>query len=396
MQRLFNLLIILYPILSAYSAFAGLDVGAVLVFCVGLLCAVLYNHNVTMQLPKGYWPFILLVIFCSIVNSHKIPLWPIYYTACFIFAVSFGNYRQLLKYYTISVYICSAFFIIQEGLYLTTGVRISGFIPGLPLIYGGDGGAGYIDALLEMDRSSGFFLEPSYFAQYVFPFVALKLYTGERRDFWEAVIISIVLIILRSGNGTLLLAIIWGIWLWNSNYSKGKKATFSLIAVMGVMGIFALDPQIYDSLTSRVDELNFFDVEAYGWYHSGFIRFYRGYYLYADMPLVNKLFGASMDLIEHVRNINPYYFYEKNSSFLNGVQMLLVYYGLFACFLYLRHLCLFGKGNKDNVVLSLVICMIFLMFSESYLMTSRILLLTTIIYHYKNTVIKYENTLYNQ
>ena len=300
MKKLFNTLVVIYPILSAYSAFAGLDLGVVLVFLVGVACSVINIHSLTTHLPKGYWPYFVLLLLSSLLVAHKLPLWPIMYTVCFIFAISFCNINKLIKYYTVSVYICSAFFLLQWGLATFVGLHISGFIPGLSLIYGDDGGLGYIDNTLMQERVSGFFLEPSYLAQYLFPFVAIKLFSGSKRDFRDAILFTFILILVRSGNGVFVLAIIWGIWFWHSDFANGRKVIYTVLLVL-MMGVFSfVAPQLVESLLSRADELNFTKVEAYDWYHSGFIRFYRGYYLYADIPLMNKLFGSPMDLIEEV------------------------------------------------------------------------------------------------
>ena len=152
--------------------------------------------------------------------------------------------------------------------------------------------------------------------------------------------------------------------------------------LLGLVGIYFIDPTIFESLFSRTSELhataylNLGDSET-----SGFIRFFRGYYLYNDMPLFNKLFGSTSDAVVAAMNASPFLW--NRDQFMNGVQTLLIYNGLFVCLLYFRHIFLFFKGTlNQKEVVALVAGFIFLMFSESYYLCSRALLTMLFIYGY--------------
>ena len=287
---------------------------------------------------------------------------------------------ELLKrYYGYVVAICCGYFILQEISYNLTGTRISGLTTLVPTIYGALSEK-YVAIQTKVPRSAAFFLEPSYFAQYLFPYIVLNIFSKQKRAFKKVIAVSLVMFLIRSGNGTILLLLIWGTWFLFSNIKAYIKILVVAFMLMGLAGIYFYDPSIYESLLSRTSELhasasaNMGESET-----SGFIRFFRGYYLYNDMPLFSKIFGSTNDAVLSAMKASPFLW--NKDQFMNGVQTLLIYNGLIVCLLYFRHILLFCKGAlKQKEVVAFVLGFIFLMFSESYYLCSRALLTMMFIY----------------
>ncbi len=288
--------------------------------------------------------------------------------------MNFLDYKLLKQYYYHIVTICCVFFFIQEFSYKILGFRISGLTTAIPLIY--NDSPDYISTLLETDRSTTFFLEASYFAQYMFPCLVLELFS-KRKISILAITVTVVIFFSGSGNGLLIISFVWLYWFLASKISIAKKIAFlSLFALTAIFFIIS-NPEILTRYLNRSAELASFNGEEQ-YFSSGFIRFFRGYYLYSDLPLTNKLLGTNPNIVDVYLNNNP--FFQITDHFINGVQTLLIYNGLFVCILYLRHIGLFFKSCfNQKAIFVLAFCFIYLLFSESYYLCSRSFLLTLMI-----------------
>ena len=129
-------------------------------------------------------------------------------------------------------------------------------------------------------RSASFFLEPSYFAQFLFPYIALKMFTGKPKDLRAAVVVSLIVFLTKTGNGVLLLVLLWGGWLLYSNYKLPVKIFGCLFTILLAMTMFVINSDMFDALIGRSVELTSTSNTYKGdGETSGFIRIFRGYYL---------------------------------------------------------------------------------------------------------------------
>lgn len=367
-------LLALLPIMSAYAGIASVDLGSIILFLWGIVC-VLATGVLKVTLPKGYAVFLFFPLICTTIATVKLPLGMMLFVTNIVLALNYAKFQYVLKAYSIVVYTACLLFVVQEIMFYTTGVRLSGMLPWLPLVYE-DISDAYKQYLLIANRSSSFFLEPAYFVEFLFPFIAIKLFSNNKRARLEAIFVSLVVLFSRTGTGVLLLIIIWGVWFFMGSLQKRTKISVAIIFVIAAAIVITYDRSIL-SLYSRVNEL---DLERgiAGESSSGFIRFYRGYLVYAELPFVNKLFGAPLDMINSLIRSNYYFSDNKNLTFLNGAQSLLVYYGFFSFIFYMRHLFLYCYKVRMEVFV-LAVCCIYLMFSESFFLTSRLFLCTIVI-----------------
>lgn len=381
LNKIYTSIIVLFPILSGYGGIAGVDLGSILLLFVGVFCVVLNFSRFSMRFPKGYILFLVLALLITLFVTGSIQLRLILYSFNLVIACCFVDNKCLYTIYSKVVFISCMFFLVQESMYITSGYRISGLLPFLPTVYGED--VDLVATQIISERSASFFLEPSYFAQYLFPFIALSLFQFNTRGLRNGILVSLIVLLTRSGNGVLLLAIIWGIWFLYSEISLLRKVLILVVGGISLYIVLLLDSELLTSLFDRSTELTSFHGDE-RFMSSGFIRIFRGYFLYSDLPTINKLFGASEQLIEAIKKYNIFFIDENTSKFLNGTQMLLIHNGLIVTLCYFRHLCLY-YNKFYKVTLVLISCFIFLMFTESYYLTSRAFLVSIILYSINNS-----------
>ena len=390
LKKLFHIMLVLYPIISGYGFSPNADFGVLLLFLIGSICIIKDGCRFIINYPQGYSFFFISAVLCSIIFAHTVPLRLILFSVDLAIAIYLFDFSLFKRYYRFVVIVCCAFFFLQEASYYVTGSRISGLSMSIPLIYGNN--AEYIASSNQTERSTSFFLEASYFAQFLIPYLIIKLFSGDKRDFRESILVSIVLVLGRSGNGILLILFLWGVWFLFGKIKTSMKVLGVVGAILSYIGLLYLVPDLIELYLSRSAELQSYGADDI-YFSSGFIRFFRGYYLYSDLPLMNQLFGTNPVDVDHIMSFH-YLFGASHSTdlFINGLQTLLIYNGLFVALLYMRHIILFLKNCiNSKIVVLLTVCFIYLMLSESYYLCSRSMLLVLIIMAYRSK--KYSNTI---
>ena len=369
-NKIFALSVVLYPILSAYIIYGPIDLGVFLCTILGVF--VLLKNNVkSLRLPRLLLAFFIYTILAAIVVTHSFPLRLALYIILLALVCSFLNFDQIFCYYKRTSIVCILFFFVQEIMLIFTGVSISGVFSFLPTVYG-DGTAAYFESHQEVVRQASFFLEPSYFAQFLLPWVIIELFAGGKKHIRTAIYISVVILFIRSGVGVLVMAISWFLWLLFANMRRRKKIGIVLFACVFLLLVFAISPEIVDSLLGRMNELSINGADE-RFQTSGFIRFFRGYYLYAGLPFINMVFGLNPSEINDFMMRNTMGLFDKDMSFINGVATILCQYGAIGLALFSFHMFSFiRKGSYVKSVLAVSIILI--LFAESYFICSRMLL----------------------
>lgn len=363
--------------MSAYILVGSIDVGVALCAISGFLAFKKSRKWKKVVYPKGYASFLLYILFAAITVTHAIPLRILLYSLLLVIGMMCCNIYLIYKYYKKIAVICIVFFIFQEIIRLSTGINLPGIISVLPIVYGDS--SSYIEAnIINADRSSSFFLEPSYFAQFLFPLVVIELFWNKSKShFRNALLLSVIIFLIRSGNGILLIGIIWAIWLFASDVKKSTKRLIVLfIAVFGI-ALIVFVPEILLEFLERSNELSINGVDE-RFQTSGFIRFFRGYYLYFSLPSINQIFGLNPELLDFYKLNNDLGLFDNDKSFINGVQTILCLYGVLGLLFFFRHLYFEGK-HSPMICKVLLICTLFLLFSESFFISSRMLVTMVIV-----------------
>ena len=302
------------------------------------------------------------------------------FAATLCFAFPFLRIDLVTRYYRVLVYFTIVVFALQELSSLVLGHRFSALIPFLTL-YNDIPASQYASTLIYADRSSSVFVEPSHYAQYLAPFLALSLFRlKEKHRFFsiEALLLSVVYLIMRSGNGLFLCAAIWITHFLVANI-RGIKKLFlilplSLLIVYYGFTFFSQTEKGAEVL-DRQEQLSS-DYERTS--SSGTIRIYRGFYVQAEMPLVCQVFGVGLggseDIIDH-SSVKWMFF---NEHYLNNASGFLISFGYLGTLLFL--VFLFSQLSKKNKeCLLLIVAFIVLCLMESFMFDCRMLLYISLI-----------------
>ena len=175
-----------------------------------------------------------------------------------------------------------------------------------------------------------------------------------------------------------MLAILISLLLLPGYLSKKVKievliGTFVLLC--GVVVFLSNNPAVMEIL-SRFDEISSLEVEAYG-SQSGFLRIWRGYFIYGALDPICKLFGIGVGSIEYAAKLIYIPGSRYDGSYMNGIQTLLVTGGIVGTFLFFRFLFKsFKKTSAESFIV--IICMISLFFIEHMLFTAKMFLFIVI------------------
>ena len=282
--------------------------------------------------------FIFTNIVCIVQGGHFFA-----YRGEFIFFVllcithKYFNIDYGLKLYRILFYFTCVVFLSQEISSLIFGSRFSALIPNLPLIYEDSyldmNMSDMIERQLSSDRSSSVFLEPAQFAQFILPYFAIELFRNRNFSISSKVIFFLCIIfLLESGNGIIVSTIILLLWVIEIKKSYKNLFLLNLILLCFIIIIpFLLNSEFVSDLLNRSSEFSSVDTTS-----SGFLRVIRGYYLWADIPLINEIFGLNFNSLESFyHNLSPYVqsLFAKE-FYINTFQSKLIYSGFIGMILY--------------------------------------------------------------
>jgi hypothetical protein len=398
-KYLFNLMIALYPWLSVYAvpgmAFLGINE------IIGIVFAIVYfAHNRgkirVRTIEKYYFIFIIYSLFetfCAamMLRSSGSVADPInrmmrnglQFILIAIIADELFDIYTFSRIYSLSALLFSGFLLLQKILFLGAGIVIPWLIPGLPLNYTIQNQqeyyAHYIGKYYHYGsglRPTGGFSEPTTFACYVLPILAMILILKESNStVWkenkflmEAAAVAIVLAILSStsATGMMGLALIWLIWF----QKRSKHNSWSVIIVPAVV-IFGTAMLVYLLNTNEQMQnlmVRLAEVDLTAGASSGNQRIIRGFAVWLKLPLYLQIFGTGFGNISQTllsykisTPFDPYY----GSAYMNATAELLVSGGVVGFILFCIYFYYIIKGNMN--IFELVAIFMLLMFSLNML-----------------------------
>jgi len=288
-----------------------------------------------------YWGVILAVF------ALKLPLIVIQaYLAFFLFYATF-HLSAFVKMYKLFALLCIGLFIAQEITYYVTGVRISGFLSFLPS-YSGFSASDMAMINAEALRSSSFFSEPAHFAQFLLPLFAIELYYDNKRyHFVYAALIGGTLLLLRSGNGIVgMAAILMFAFSYFKHKSKKTKWIMMLlfVFVVALAGFYYLNSEMGESIIGRQAELS---SHYEGGSRSGFLRVWRGFYVFDDYNVIEKIIGCPNEKVQlnHV-TASGMLMVSKAELYFNAFQKILLNTGFIGVAIFVYVIVRLWRGNS--------------------------------------------------
>lgn len=286
----------------------------------------------------------------------------------------------VVKYYRVLIYFTMVIFALQEISALTTGHRFCALIPFMTLYT--DVPVSHFAPLAQYaTRSSSIFVEPSHYAQYLAPYLALTLCgVSNKKRFVtiDAILVSVVFLIMRSGVGLILAVVIWSIHVLFADIKLSRKLFFivplSAFLAFQIYSVFSQSEQ-GAAVLDRQEEMSI-DYERIN--SSGTVRIYRGFFVLEDTPFLVKMFGVGQGGANDVIDHSTVKWMFNNEHYLNNTSGFILSYGYIGTLIFLLFLLfLYNKNNKDSLML--IVGFIVLCFLEDFMCDSRMLLYIGII-----------------
>lgn len=344
--------LLLAPILSIYGNVGGWSFYGIIT----LLLSVFYfgfwlikYHRVSGDknpLSKGLLSYFIYwgIVFTLTAIYLPLAMLQVY----LLFFLFYGTFRG--DFFT-SIYkpiglICIIFFFFQELTFQTTGVRISGIFSFLPL----SAEMNMRDIIWQQsvaNRSCSFFSEPAHFAQFLLPLLAIELYHEKTKTHMiYAVLIVMSLLLLRSGNGLIGMGAVM-LFLIPFYLKKGTRSKWLslllIVSFISIIGYYYVHSEMGDSLMERQSELS---SDYTGGAQSGFLRVWRGFFVYSDYSLIEKIIGCPNEITQlaHVKAAGMYML-DDAALYFNAFQKLLLNTGLVGLGIFVFIFANIWRGN---------------------------------------------------
>ena len=182
------------------------------------------------------------------------------------------------------------------------------------------------------------FAERAHFCEYIIPYICLCIFSKNfiRRRFAKAILVSVVAISTVSGNGVVLVAIVWLIYfLFFANVKKANKVPLLLVGITLLFFSYLIMRKIpaFDKMFNTL----FVNSTGFSSWTKADFRIYRGFDFFARMPISDKFFGIGYRTISfYSSSIRITSIYDSDSlySYLSGITQVLIYFGVFGFFFF--------------------------------------------------------------
>lgn len=331
-----------FPILNIYKSLLPLGWGSVLILLLwGGAMFQGKSLNKSLALPRQYkvfWIWCAIAYFVSCLPQFKLgALIPggfnfFIFSIILGFAIKVFDHDAFARHTRIVVIVAGIVLAFQETLYFTTGSRPIFLLPfgqlmdeiTMPEL---------IAEQMRLDRSSSFFREPAHFAQYLLPLLCLELFSEKNKEKLltpYSILIIAILVLLRSGNGFLGLVVLLAIkgWTYLTHVKTGAKILVLIVVAPLVYYAVSsyISTEVGAAMLERTGELENDDSAA------SYIRVYRGYALYSELPTVNQIIGINDErMMQIIPKTSISYLYAgtaTNDTYMNGVQSVMIHQGL--------------------------------------------------------------------
>lgn len=349
-SKLLTIWIIIAPFFIPYGM-AGITL-ALYSYVVLVLISVVSVKWKVKYIYNQYLPYVLYLLFVlNCVSLFKysnidIPTPEILIFLVLCLSKKWFNIEFGIKVYKVAIYFVCIVFLLQETCYYATGVRFSALMPFLPLIYTTVDMSSFISGQILADRSSSIFLEPAQMAQYIIPYYVITLFKSNSLEKfnWEIFFLIFILILLQSGNGLLVCGIISIIWLLKIKKTKSNIGKIILLLFLCILFIaWFKGTLIGDDIFNRIGEFSPDDSNT-----SGYYRIFRGYELWLDLDITDKLFGIQSSQLARIINTLGAGALFDNEIYLNTFQSKLIYSGIFGTIIYF--MWIFKEINSSSYI----------------------------------------------
>lgn len=359
--KIVSFLLAAYPILWIYNSPISIFSWGDLLMLLFLCYCVLNNRKPLLSFPPGYTMFWVVIAILNVIVgiSHITP--SVLIPGGFGFAlfsiilgisIRYIDYALFLKYYKLIFIVAAGILFFQELTWQVMGYRMSFLFP-FGTLHDGASIEKLISVQMYDDRSCSLFREPAHFAQYAIPLLVVELFSGKNIDrilTRMSMFIVFTLVVLRSGNGfiaiMILAAIKLGVYIFNS-HSRYKYIILVCTIVAASLTISKyIETEAGTDLIERTAEMEYDETAA------SYIRIYRGYMIFGEYSLYNKLVGMHADdVLSFARHSGASNLFTGDyiaDSYYNGVQNSLLYTGILGTFSLCLMLFILSRNNTAS------------------------------------------------
>lgn len=391
-RKVSSFLLVSLPLMTPYFCpFTSVPLPLVVMLLAGICFFLKGRRNYQKAvLPKSFKAFIIYACLIPVfgiavygdIGSFVVSYKGLIIFLCFLlFAIPYCSISYVSRYLSWIATIAIIVFVLQEIMYVFVGSRFSALIPFLDVSYEYMDMAQMREFQANWDRSSSFFLEPSHFSQYISAYLALLLGENANRGKIfdkKAIIVSVVLLLTKSGTALLLLMTLWLVFFLSINIKRHIKYLILLpgVAVIALIAYSKVISSDYgQEMMSRTVELSSESRDS----SSGQIRVVRGFLVYSEIPIVQKVFGVGNGFATNViDNSSARYLFVDDERYLNNIQTLLIGYGLVGLFLFLLFLFRISSCSNDLIPRFFCVTFFILSFMECFWLESKMLMLLAI------------------
>lgn len=337
-----------FPILNIYSTPFVFSWGEFL-FLLLMVWSFFNGDKALLSFPRKYiilWAYVAITyIVLSLSNLRLGVLIPGGFSFCLYsvilgFVIAHFDLNSFKRYYRAVFIVAFVILIFQEFTANIMGYRFSALLP-FGTLTDGQPISDLINEQLNprTNRSCSLFREPAHMAQYVIPLLAMELCGDKKKRLVSPMAFAIIasLLLLRSGNGFLGMIVILLVRLIHYVLKENVKHKFLILATTAVVAgsaiTYYLSTEMGGSVAERSVEIEN-DEDA-----GSYIRIFRGYRLYEEMPLTNKLIGATQnDLISIIPKTSVSFLFKgelQYDLYFNGLQAILLFNGLIGLLLFI-------------------------------------------------------------
>jgi len=401
-SKFVTIVLLLDTVLNIYGTEATSVSAIVQAICIFIYIVFFAPHkSISLQiasLPRWLiWYFLYSLLTTAFTGSFpigniKIVLW-------YIVFFNVIDLRYLFKCYQSLAIFIIAFFYLQEVTYLVTGMRVLGFIPGMPirLISADSGVEDFFAEVATNTRSFSIFSEPAHLAQWLIPLLCIRLFSKQYYSLWRAGLIAITLLLTKSGNAMFGLSAVGVFYVFNGLFktrtlkSKIRALLFVSVGIVAVYGF--LNSSLGAEVMNRKETLSVEGEMDKGYATSSFMRIYRGYFIYADYSLVEKVFGnpSGDAFLQHASHSGISSLFKGHDTYLNTVQRILIYTGLIGAFLIVLFVINLWRDNTKSARAMLLAWIVF-SFISSGLFTGYTSMYIALIYLIKKQYLSEQKT----
>lgn len=386
LKLIYNLLMVLFPVLGIYTTFVpSVNLGELLLMAAfPFLMVDAFHKNVVLN---PYWNFLIYSLvssFMVVMNEQTVDYMNVVFMTLRLFfhaslyiwlGYVYLDIGLLMRIYKVFVYVAVCLIFAQWIIFKLTGYLIPYLIPWLELRWTIKSPAevfAYRATHLPL-RLSAFFVEPADYAQFITPFYIYLLFKEEKKTRTEWIfVLLIVASVVISTSALFLISIVMISFLWFIRTIKKHGITRAGILVVTFLMIALLiylmaegGMNIVSGFLERLSE-----IDSSKGATSGNMRVLRGFAVFSKLDFIHKLFGVgvgntySYSLSHDIRTPYDYGTSENFINFMSSLSNILVWNGAVGFAIYLavmirQYLC------SERVGKVLILYLAILMLSAS-------------------------------